>query len=202
MTTPQPPSPPTQLSDLYARRARDLAARVLGAAQQGRAAPISLAFGLADPTLFPTEELAAATAEVLAERPDAALNYGPPSRELLEQLATRLRQQGIPAEPEHLMLSYGSGQILALLPQVLVDPGDVVLIEGPSFMVAVRRFELAGARIIIVPLDAQGVDVAALDDSLAALARAAACERPAAAGGGAWGQFSPGRALLHQWAGR
>ena len=41
------------------------------------------------------------------------------------------------------MLSYGSGEILALIPQVLVDPGDVVLIEGPSFMVAVRRFELA-----------------------------------------------------------
>ena len=172
MTTTQPPSPPTQLRDLYAQRARDLAARVLGAAQQGRSAPISLAFGLADPTRFPTRELAAATAEVLAERPDAALNYGPPSRELLEQLATRLRLQGIPAEPEHLMLSYGSGQILALLPQVLVDPGDVVLIEGPSFMVAVRRFELAGARIITVPLDAQGLDVAALAESLADLARA------------------------------
>ncbi|HZG67084.1 MAG TPA: PLP-dependent aminotransferase family protein [Herpetosiphonaceae bacterium] len=172
MTPTQKPSPLHQLSDLYAQRARDLAARVVGAAQQGRAAPISLAFGLADPALFPTRALAAATAEALSEHPDAALNYGPPSRELIEQIATRLRLEGIAAEPDHLMVSYGSGQILALLPQVLVDPGDVVMIEGPSFMVAVRRFELAGARIITVPLDAQGMDVDVLASSLADLARA------------------------------
>lgn len=172
MTAIQTPLPARQLSELYAQRARDLAARVLGAAQQGRAVPLSLAFGLADPALFPVQDLAGATTRVLAERTDAALNYGPPSRELIEQIVGRLRHQGIAAEPDQVMLSYGSGQILALLPQVLVDPGDVVLIEGPSFMVAVRRFELAGARLVTIPTDAHGMDVDALASSLAELARA------------------------------
>lgn len=165
------PSSPKQLSDLYAQRARDMAARVVGAAQQGRAAPISLAFGLADPAYFPVQDLADATSDVLAERTDAALNYGPPSRELIEQIATRLRLQGVAAETDTVMLSYGSGQLLALIPQVMVDPGDVVIIEGPTFMTAVRRFEMAGARIVTIPTDGQGMDIDALESSLSELAR-------------------------------
>src|ERR687885_2022656 len=172
MTAPQKPSPAPQLGDLYAPRAQDLAAQISGAAQQGRAVPLSLAFGLADPTHFPVQDLAAATAAVLAAHPDAALNYGPPSRQLIEQLVARLQQQGIAAAPDQVLLSYGSGQLLALLPQVLIEPGDVVLIEGPSFMVAVRRFALAGARLVTLPTDAQGLDVDALEGCLRDFARA------------------------------
>lgn len=167
----QPSSVPKHLRDLYAQRARDIAARVVGAAQQANEAPLSLAFGLADPSLFPTDDLADATAEVLSERPDAALNYGPPSPELFEQIVERMRSKGIAADKEHVMLSYGSSQILALIPPVLIDPGDVVVIEGPSFMGAVRRFELAGARIVTVPTDHDGMVVDTLADKLAELAR-------------------------------
>lgn len=171
MTTLQTPSIPKHVSDLYAVRARDKVTQIAGPAQQGHVTPISLAFGLADPTFFPVQDLADATADVLTERTDAALNYGPPSRELIEQIMARLRSQGVAAESDQLMLSYGSGQILALIPQVLVDPGDVVLIEGPSFMGAVSRFELAGARIITIPTDAQGMDLDELESRLVELAR-------------------------------
>ncbi|KAB8145542.1 PLP-dependent aminotransferase family protein [Chloroflexia bacterium SDU3-3] len=160
-----------QLSDLYAPRARDLAPPMYGAAQQGRAAPISLAFGLADPTLFPTQELAEVTAEVLAERPDTALNYGPTSPELYEQISERLQRQGIAATREQVLVSHGSGQLLGLLPEVLVSPGDTVIIEGPSFLGAVRRFEIAGAKIVTIPVDADGMDIDALEEKLAELAR-------------------------------
>jgi len=81
---------------------------------------------------------------------------------LRDQLVARLRAQGVEAEDNNLLVSYGSGQILALLPQVFVDPGDVVVIEGPSFMGAVRQFSAAGARLVTVPTDAQGMDVEAL----------------------------------------
>jgi len=172
MTLDPIPSARHRLSDLYAQRAHDIAAQIQGAAQQGRAAPLSLAFGLADPEMFPLQDLTNAVAEVLAERPDAALNYGPPSAELFEQLLARLQTQGITASRNQVMLSYGSGQLLALIPQVMVDPGDTVLIEGPSYMAAVRRYELAGARIITIPLDEQGMDVDALDVRLSELARA------------------------------
>jgi 2-aminoadipate transaminase len=171
VTTIPSSSTPKHLKDLYAHRARDIAARVVGAAQQAKEAPLSLAFGLADPSLFPTDDLADATAEVLSERPDAALNYGPPSPELFEQIVGRVRSKGIAADKDHVMLSYGSSQILALIPPVLIDPGDVVVIEGPSFMGAVRRFELAGAHIITIPTDHEGMDVDRLANKLAELAR-------------------------------
>ncbi len=160
---------PFQLGDLYATGARDIAARVMGAAQQAHQAPLSLAFGLADPALFPTDGLVEATSEVLSERPDAALNYGPPSAELYEQLVARLRAKGIAADRSNVMFSHGSSQMLALIPQVLVDPGDTVLIEGPSFMSAVRRYELAGARIITIPTDENGMDVDHVAETLADL---------------------------------
>jgi 2-aminoadipate transaminase len=61
--------------------------------------------------------------------------------------------------------------VLGLLPQVFVDPGDVVLIEGPSFLGAVRHFADAGARLVTVPTDAQGMDVDALESILLDLRR-------------------------------
>jgi 2-aminoadipate transaminase len=103
---------------------------------------------------------------VLDHDADLALNYGPAYAGLREQLVTRLRTQGVEAEDNNLLVSYGSGQILALLPQVFIDPGDVVLIEGPSFMGAVRQFSTAGARLVTVPTDVQGMDVDALEQSL------------------------------------
>jgi 2-aminoadipate transaminase len=108
---------------------------------------------------------------VLDRDADLALNYGPAYAGLREQLVTRLRAQGIEAEDNNVLVSYGSGQILALLPQVFVDPGDVVLIEGPSFMGAVRQFSAAGARLVTVPTDAQGMDVDALEQTLIDLRR-------------------------------
>src|SRR5436309_2363719 len=83
---------------------------------------------------------------------------GPTFGGLREQIVVRLRAQGIEAEDENVIVSYGSSQILALLPQVFVDPGEMVLIEGPSFMGAVRYFADAGARLVTVPTDADGMD--------------------------------------------
>jgi 2-aminoadipate transaminase len=132
---------------------------------------ISFSYGLADPALFPRADLAAATAAVLEEDAAAALNYGPSFAGLREQIVVRLRAQGIEAEDDNLLVSYGSSQILALLPQVFVDPGDVVLIEGPTFLGAVRHFADAGARLITVPTDAQGMDIDALESILMDLRR-------------------------------
>ncbi|WP_370649998.1 PLP-dependent aminotransferase family protein [Oscillochloris sp. ZM17-4] len=131
---------------------------------------LSLAFGLADPALFPREELAAATAAVMADDAPAALNYGPSFAGLTDQVLGRLRAQGVEAEPENILVGYGSSQILALLPEVFVDRGDTVIIEGPSFMGAVRRFAMSGANLVTVPTDGEGMDVDALEVTLRELA--------------------------------
>jgi 2-aminoadipate transaminase len=127
---------------------------------------ISLSYGFAAPEMFPTDALLAASAEVLAEDADGALNYGNSYAGLLEMVAARLRRQGAQIQAENVLITYGSSQVLALLPQVFVDPGDVVMVEGPSFMGAVRHFVASGAQLVTIPVDDDGIDVDALEQSL------------------------------------
>jgi len=159
------------LDDLYVPAARTLAPPMYGPAPAGDVPMISLAYGLADPELFPTEELVEATASALARDRNAALNYGPDSHELIALVAERLRREGVDASPERVLLGHGSGQILALLPSVLVEPGDTVIVEAPTFLGAVGRFSRAGARLVGVPMDADGMDVDALEEVLGRLRR-------------------------------
>jgi 2-aminoadipate transaminase len=155
-----------RIDELFAARARDVLPPLYGPTPPRRADMISFSYGLADPDLFPCADLLAATRAVLEQDAPDALNYGPAFSGLREQIVARLRAQGIEAEQDNVLVSYGSGQILALLPQVFVEPGDVVLIEGPSFMGAVRHFGEAGARLVTVPTDDEGMDVDALETLL------------------------------------
>ena len=157
------------LSDLYATRAKTLASAQIWPEHEGDL--ISLAYGFAAPELFPTDDLLSATVEVLAEDAAEALNYGPTYPGLVQFVVDRLRAQGTPAEAENVLISYGSSQVLALLPQVFIDPGDVVIVEGPTFMGAVRHFALAGARLITVNVDDEGLDIDALETTLRDLAK-------------------------------
>jgi 2-aminoadipate transaminase len=159
------------LDNLFAAAARDIPLPMHWPMQPRNAEMISFAYGLADPALFPRADLLNASADVLEHDAAEALNYGPSFSGLREQIVGRLRAQGVEAEDNQVIVSYGSSQILALLPQVFVDPGDTVLIEGPSFMGAVRHFEEAGARLVTVPTDAQGMDVDALESILSDLRR-------------------------------
>lgn len=132
---------------------------------------ISLTYGFADPTCFPYDELAEATRQVLAEEGPVALNYSDSSPELVDQVVARLRLQGVEAEPEQLLVTYGSSQVLGLLPQVFVEPGDTILVEAPTFVGAVRQFQRASAQIVGVPLDEQGMNIDALEATLRDLGR-------------------------------
>jgi 2-aminoadipate transaminase len=158
--------PQYRIDDLFAARALNVPAPMYGPTPPRRADMISFSYGLADPDLFPRADLLAATGAVLEQDAPAALNYGPTFSGLREQIVARLRAQGIEAEEDNVLVSYGSSQILALLPQVFVEPGDVVLIEGPSFMGAVRHFSEAGARLVTLPTDDGGMDVDALEATL------------------------------------
>lgn len=157
-----------QLDDLFTPQARTL--NLMGWGPSVPPEAISLAYGLADPALFPREELIQATADVLATDLDGALNYGPNAPEIYTLVTERLRREGVDAHEERVLIGYGSSQILGLLPQVLVSPGDTVIIEAPTFLGAVGRFRAAGARLVGVPVDQDGLDTAALETTLAELA--------------------------------
>ncbi|GAB4427070.1 MAG: PLP-dependent aminotransferase family protein [Chloroflexi bacterium OHK40] len=162
-----------QLADLFTPQAREATPPMYGPPTADQGVPlISLAYGLADPALFPREELVDAAARLLAADANAALNYGPNTPELLTLVAERLRREGVTAHEDQVLLAYGSSQVLGLLPQVLIEPGDTVIIEAPTFLGAVMRFRMAGARLVGVPVDAEGLDVEALEATLRELRRA------------------------------
>jgi 2-aminoadipate transaminase len=158
-----------QLSDLFTAHMREIHPPMWEPGSSDETPPIALAFGDADPTMFPHEDLISAVEQVLAADIDGALNYGPTYAGLVRLAAERLSRQGIRATPQNTLISYGSSQIIGLLPQVLIDPGDTIIVEAPSFLGAVMQFRRSGARLVGVPVDAEGMDVDALETALAEL---------------------------------
>ncbi|MFG2881531.1 PLP-dependent aminotransferase family protein [Streptomyces sp. NPDC048297] len=125
---------------------------------------ISFAGGLPAPELFDTDNIRAAYDRVLSESPHRVLQYsvteGDPG--LREAIAARLSRQGLPSHPDDLMITTGAQQGLALLATTLLNPGDVVVVEEPTYLAALQCFGLAGARVVPVPTDDQGIVVDAL----------------------------------------
>ncbi|MFC8583254.1 PLP-dependent aminotransferase family protein [Streptomyces sp. NPDC057217] len=127
---------------------------------------ISFAGGLPAPELFDVAGMRAAYDRVLAENPRHALQYstteGDP--ELRTAVAGRLTARGLPTDADDLLVTTGSQQALTLLTTALVDPGAVVLVEDPCYLAALQTFGFAGARVVPVPTDDQGVVPDALEE--------------------------------------
>lgn len=133
---------------------------------------ISFAGGMPAPELFDVDGLRAAFDRALADR--SALQYSPTegNPRLRELLARRLSDRGVATTVDDLLITTGSQQGLQLLSTALLDPGATVLVEEPVYLSALQCFQLAEARVVPVPGDAEGIDPAALDEI-------AARERPA-----------------------
>ncbi|WP_079044708.1 MULTISPECIES: PLP-dependent aminotransferase family protein [unclassified Streptomyces] len=127
---------------------------------------ISFAGGLPAPELFDVEGIRAAYDRVLTEHPRSALQYstteGDP--ELRTAVAARLTARGLPTEADDLLVTTGSQQALTLLTTALVEPGDVVLVEDPCYLAALQTFGFAGARVVPVPTDDDGIVPEALEE--------------------------------------
>ncbi|KES07900.1 transcriptional regulator [Streptomyces toyocaensis] len=126
---------------------------------------INFAGGLPAPELFDAEGIAAAYRTVLAETPARALQYSTTEGEpaLRAALAARTAARGLPTAPDDLLVTTGSQQALSLLATALLEPGDTVLVERPCYLAALQAFGLAGARVVAVPGDGDGLDPDALD---------------------------------------
>ncbi|WP_406458681.1 PLP-dependent aminotransferase family protein [Streptomyces sp. NBC_01622] len=127
---------------------------------------INFAGGLPAPELFDATGIAAAYQAVLAETPARALQYATTEGEpvLRAALAGRTSARGLPTGPDDLLVTTGSQQALSLLATALLEPGDVVLVESPCYLAALQVFAFAGARVVPVPGDAEGLDPEALDE--------------------------------------
>ena len=132
---------------------------------------ISFAGGNPAPESFPNEEIAAASARLLAQDPAGMLQYSvtegvPAVLEQVRRFANRheLRVRGQDA----LLLCTGSQQVLDLATKCLCNEGDTIAVEEPAFLGAYNTFRSYGAKLAGVPMEEDGVDLAALEAVFAA----------------------------------
>ena len=136
----------------------------------GKPGIISFAGGFPDSALFDVEGIRQASLAALEQDPGAALQYGATEGygPLREQLAAFMAHKGVAdLRPEQLIVTTGSQQALDLLGKVLINPGDKVIVEGPTFLATINCFRLYGADLVSAPIDDQGVDTDALERLIA-----------------------------------
>jgi 2-aminoadipate transaminase len=126
---------------------------------------ISFAPGYPAPETFPWEDLSEISRELLNGSHGSALQYGATRgfRPLLEMIAGIMQARGVAPALERLLVTTGSQQGLDLVARVLLDPGDVALVELPSYTGAITAFRNVRGHMEGVPQESDGVDLAALD---------------------------------------
>ena len=154
------------LSRLFARRTRADVGEGISAilALSSAEDVISFAGGLPDPAVFPGSVLAEIFEGLLGD--PTAFQYGPTAGlpGLRERLAARLeRLQGLRPGADDLIVTSGAIEGLELVGKAFLDPGDLVAVEGPTYLGAIMAFRSFEARVKAVPMDAGGLVVDALD---------------------------------------
>ena len=158
-TATLPETPPLRLARRMARMPPSAVREILKVAEQPDV--LSFAGGLPAPELFPIEAIAEAHAEVLAREGRAALQYsttegfGP----LREWVVARLGRRGIRVSTDQVLITNGSQQGIDLVARVLLDPGDLVAVESPSYLAALQTFAGCEATFASVASDDDGMDV-------------------------------------------
>lgn len=155
----------TRLLSRAAEQMTESAIRKMGSVLASGRDVISFAPGYPAPETFPWDDFSHIAAELLASRDGQVLQYGPTRgyRPLLETIAGIMRQREVPVAIEDLLVTTGSQQGLDLVARVLIDPGDVILVELPTYVGALSAFRNLQASMVGVPQQADGIDLDALD---------------------------------------
>ncbi|HIS68561.1 MAG TPA: PLP-dependent aminotransferase family protein [Candidatus Gallacutalibacter stercoravium] len=132
-------------------------------------AVISLSAGNPAPEAFPAKEIAEISADLLANRPIDALQYsvteGYPA--LRNRLAAYMKENhNVGREQDDIIITSGAQQVMSLAAKTLCDPGDVVICEAPSFIGSLNSFRSFNVRLRGVPMENDGMDIAALEQAL------------------------------------
>lgn len=166
------PEPAARTAGMRPSRLRELVAqeaRRRGAPPGGAPELLSLGGGLPPAEAFPADALRTAADRVLDSAPARALQYSPTEGDptllalIAADLAGRLR---LPDPAGRLLVTTGSQQALDLVGKVLLDPGDVVVVESPAYVGALRAFAPYQPRIVEIPVDGAGIDPDRLAEQL------------------------------------
>jgi 2-aminoadipate transaminase len=163
---------PVSWPNLYAARAEGMRASDIREILKVTAQPdiISLAGGLPAPELFPVDQFRRAFEYVLETEGPLALQYGPSEgyRPLRSFIAQRLGGFGISCSVSDILITNGSQQALDLIAKILLDPGDQVMVEKPTYLGALQAFNQYQASYAVVPMDEDGMLVDDVERQLAA----------------------------------
>jgi 2-aminoadipate transaminase len=152
---------------------QESAIRRMGTLMAQRRDIISFAPGYPAPETFPWEAFREITRELLGGSEGSVLQYGPTRgyRRLLEVISEIMHRRHVPTSMDRLLVTSGSQQGLDLVARVLLDPGDVVLVELPTYTGAITAFRNVQAQMVGVRQEADGIDLRDLEDVHARLIR-------------------------------
>ena len=158
--------------DSYAARARGMTASEIRAlfAVASRPEVVSLAGGMPYVQALPLDILAETASRLIRERGTQVLQYGSGQGDvtLREQILDVMSEVSITAHPDDIVVTTGSQMALDLVTRVFCDPGDVVLVEAPSYVGALGVFRSYECDIVHVAMDAEGLVPSALDAAIIA----------------------------------
>ena len=150
-------------ADLYAERCGGMSASEVRAlfAVASRPEVVSLAGGMPYVQALPTEDVQQVVREVLEENGPVALQYcgGQGLLEIRERLVALMAEEGVQARPDAIVVLHGAQQALDLVAKTLLDPGDRVVVEAPSYVGALSAFSAYEPRFVHVPMDDEGMVV-------------------------------------------
>jgi 2-aminoadipate transaminase len=161
---------PDSFSGSFARRARNRGAELAAILAGSPPGVLSMTGGFPNPATFPAGVLDEIAARVVRDDPAVALQYTPSEglASVREYLLDRQEQlQGRRPDLAELIVTSGGMECIALACQSLVDPGDAVAVEAPTYLGALMAFAAAEADVHGIPADADGLVVGALDERLA-----------------------------------
>jgi 2-aminoadipate transaminase len=133
---------------------------------------ISLAGGLPDTTTFAPELYARLMAQVAAESTARALQYGPTEgmAVTVKCIVEVMEEEGTPVDPAEVIVTTGGQQVIDLVCKALIDPGDVIVAEAPTYPGAVPTFSAYQADVVQIEMDADGMPIDQLESTLDDLA--------------------------------
>lgn len=128
---------------------------------------ISFAGGLPDTDLFPRQELAEALQKVITSDNPQILQYaGKQFLPLREKLASKMQKEGLLTQPSEILLTQGAQQALSLIAQLLIDPGDGLIVEGPTYVGALAAFDAVEPSFYEIPVENDGINLTVLEHVL------------------------------------
>jgi len=129
---------------------------------------ISLAGGMPDPKTFPVEDIREITQDVLSKKSAQALQYSSTEGlpDLRKYILEYLARDGNDGELENIIISSGSQQGLDLVGKVFLSPGDIAIVELPSYLAALNAFYSYGGELVGIPMDEDGMRMDILEEKL------------------------------------